>query len=211
MAFAMEVLGERWAMLIVRELMLGPRRFSDLRASLPGISAKVLTERLEGLAEWGVLERRTLPPPAAAQVYELTEWGYSADSAINALGRWAAQSCRHDGSLPLSSVSLMASMRTMQLPEELASSPDMVVGVAIGNETFRCEVSGGRFANARGPLDGCDVVLRADDARPIARALYAGMPLSALEENLGLAVEGNRDMAGRFVTLFALPSKLDAE
>src|SRR5688572_1712143 len=74
-AFAMELVGERWSILIIRELMLGGRRFSDLRASLPGISAKVLSERLGGLEQAGVLVRRKLPPPAATQVYELTEWG----------------------------------------------------------------------------------------------------------------------------------------
>ena len=69
----MELVGERWALLVVRELMFGARRFSDLRANLPGISAKVLTERLAGLEEAGVLNRRKLPPPVSAQVYELTE------------------------------------------------------------------------------------------------------------------------------------------
>src|SRR5215218_1412210 len=85
-AFAMELVGERWSMLIIRELMLGGRRFGDLRGSLPGISAKVLTERLAGLEEAGVLTRRKLPPPAAAQVYELTPWGYLAEPAIQELG-----------------------------------------------------------------------------------------------------------------------------
>ncbi len=64
----MELVGERWALLVVRELMFGARRFSDLRANLPGISAKVLTERLAGLEEAGVLNRRKLPPPVSAQV-----------------------------------------------------------------------------------------------------------------------------------------------
>ena len=70
----MELVGERWSLLIVRELMLGARRFSDIRARLPGISAKVLTERLLSLEEAGVLMRRQLPPPGKAQVYELTAW-----------------------------------------------------------------------------------------------------------------------------------------
>src|ERR1700741_3963444 len=87
-AFALELIGERWALLIVRELMLGPRRFNDLRGALPAISAKVLTERLEGLERAGVLARRRLPPPVASRVYELTEWGYRAEEVILALGRW---------------------------------------------------------------------------------------------------------------------------
>ncbi|MFN3510778.1 MAG: winged helix-turn-helix transcriptional regulator, partial [Tsuneonella troitsensis] len=78
----MELIGERWSLLIVRELMFGGRRFSDIRANLPGISAKVLTERLESLEQSGVLVRRRLPPPASAQVYELTAFGYAAEPLI---------------------------------------------------------------------------------------------------------------------------------
>ncbi len=85
-AFALELIGERWALLIIRELMFGGRRFSDLRGGLPSISAKVLTERLEGLERAGIVQRRQLPPPAAAQVYELTKWGYGAEESIQALG-----------------------------------------------------------------------------------------------------------------------------
>ena len=97
----------------MRELMLGPKRFSDLRADLPGISANVLTQRLEGLEAAGVLVRRKLPPPASAQVYELTPWGYESEPIFQALGRWAARSPAHDPTLPLSAVSLLLSFRTM--------------------------------------------------------------------------------------------------
>ena len=75
MAHGLELLGERWALFVVRELMLGPRRFSDLRADLPGLSANVLTQRLKELEDRGVLVKYRLPPPASVQVYELTEIG----------------------------------------------------------------------------------------------------------------------------------------
>jgi NAD(P)-dependent dehydrogenase (short-subunit alcohol dehydrogenase family) len=81
--------------------------------ALNGISAKVLTERLESLERAGAVVRRTLPPPANVQVYDLTEWGYLAEPAIQELGRWAATSPHHDPTLPLSPVSLMLSFRTM--------------------------------------------------------------------------------------------------
>ena len=126
-AFAMELVGERWSMLIIRELMLGGRRFSDLRRVLPGISAKVLTERLAGLEAAGVLVKRQLEPPAGVQVYELTEWGYYAEPAIQELGRWAARSVLHDPMLPLSPVSLMLSMRTMVNKDE-AKTFDATIG-----------------------------------------------------------------------------------
>ena len=209
-AFALEVLGERWSALVVRELMLGPRRFSDLRASLPGISAKVLTERLETLATWGVLEKRQLPPPAAAQVYELTDWGYAADEALNELGRWAARSCRHDPNLPLSAASLMASMRTMQLPE-IADAPDMTIGFELGGEIFLATISGGELTTARSETAHGDAVLRAPNARPVAGALYSGLALEVLEQEAGLVVDGDRKVAERFLSLFALPPKLDGD
>lgn len=208
-AFGLEILGERWAMLIVRELLLGPRRFSDLRDALPGISAKVLTERLEGLAEWGVLERKALPPPAAAQVYELTAWGYAAEPAIMELGRWAAMSAKHDPQLPLSAVSLMTSMKTMQLPA-LAQAEDMTIGMVVAGEDFVVSIRGGTFGVGRGAVARCDAVLRAPAAPPIAGALYADIPLAALEAEAGLEVEGDRLLLERFLSLFALPPKLDA-
>ena len=83
-AFAMELVGERWSLLVIRELMLGPRRFSKLKNALNGISAKVLTERLESLERAGAVVRRTLPAPANVQVYELTEWGYQAKPVMGA-------------------------------------------------------------------------------------------------------------------------------
>ena len=207
-AFGLEVLGERWSMLIVRELMLGPRRFSDLRASLHGISAKVLTERLTALGEWGVLDKRQLPPPVSGQVYELTEWGYSAEPAINELGRWAARSCRHDPALPLSASSLMASMRTMQLPA-LSEAPDMTIGFSIDGEHYRAAIRNGELSTARTDDLSGDVLMRVPSARPIAGALYGDIPLAALEAEAGLVVEGDRDILKRFFDLFALPPKLD--
>src|SRR5215213_17225 len=116
-AHALDLVGERWALLVMRELMLGPKRFGDLRESLPGISANVLTQRLEGLEAAGVLVRRKLPPPASVQVYELTPWGYESAPIFQALGRWAVRSPRHDPMRPFSPVSLMLSLRTMMSAE----------------------------------------------------------------------------------------------
>src|SRR5690349_23072333 len=91
-AHALDLIGERWALLVVRELVLGPKRFTDLRAGLPGISPNVLTQRLEELEAAAIVQRRKLPPPASAWVYELTDWGLELESVIMALGRWGARS-----------------------------------------------------------------------------------------------------------------------
>src|SRR5918994_1765624 len=155
-AHALDLVGERWALLVMRELIFGPKRFGDLRGNLPGISANVLAQRLEGLEAAGVVRRRRLPPPAAVQVYELTEWGYESEPIFQALGRWAARSPAHDPSLPFSAVSLMLSLRTM-LDAGRAEGIDARIGFRLGDETLMGRLSGGRIAIARGPLDGADV------------------------------------------------------
>lgn len=91
-AVAMDLLGERWSVLVVRELLLGPKRFSDLRTSLPGVSPDVLSDRLRGLAAKGVLIRGRLPAPSGVQVYELTEWGRELEPVILRLAAWALRS-----------------------------------------------------------------------------------------------------------------------
>src|SRR3954464_1665983 len=138
-AHGLDLVGERWALLVIRELMLGPKRFGDLRRDLPGISANVLTQRLEGLEEAGVLIRRRLPPPVSAQVYELTPWGYEAEPILQVMGRWAPRSSSHDPSLPLSAVSLLLSFRTMCDPAR-AAGVEMRVGLSIGGESFVVQV-----------------------------------------------------------------------
>src|SRR3954454_22085598 len=86
-AYALDVVGDRWALLVVRELVLGPRRFTDLRAGLPGIGPNVLSQRLKELEEAGVLRQRLLPPPAGSTLYELTEWRSELEDIVVRLGR----------------------------------------------------------------------------------------------------------------------------
>lgn len=206
-AFALELVGERWSLLIVRELMFGGRRFTDLRAGLPGISAKVLTERLEGLEQAGIVQRRQLPPPTPAQIYELTRWGYLAEEAIKALGRWAACSPHHDPTLPLSPASFMLSLRTMFDPDR-AGDLATKGAIRIGQEQFFVEVSDGRLRAERGELEGPDFTFAAPVASPIAFAVYGKIPFDDLGE-MGLSVTGDRKAATRFIDLFHLPEKVD--
>jgi DNA-binding HxlR family transcriptional regulator len=206
-AFAMELVGERWSMLIIRELMLGGRRFSDLRGSLAGISAKVLTERLAGLENAGVLTKRKLPPPAAAQVYELTEWGYLAEPAIQELGRWAARSPEHNPQLPLSPVSFMLSLRTM-IDHGAAARFDATVGFTVSGESFLAELKDGKMPVRRvdGPTDA-GAWISAEEPLPLLRLIYGKQPLDdALRA--GVALTGDKALAKRFVALFSLPEKV---
>jgi len=204
-AHGLDLIGERWALLVMRELMLGPKRFSDLKADLPGISANVLTQRLEGLEETGLVRRRRLPPPAAAQVYELTDWGYEAEPIIQELGRWATRSPGHDPSLPLSATSLMLSFRTMQSPERVGGLA-ATVAFRIGDQEFVARIGGGRVHTERGEAAGADVLF-SGAPEAIAAAVYGGVPIDALAAGGALKIEGDEALARRFATLFPLPDK----
>lgn len=205
-AHALDLIGERWALLVIRELMLGPKRFSDLRGDLPGISANVLTQRLEGLEAAGILTRRKLPPPASAQVYELTAWGYEAEPIIQSMGRWAARSPGHDPSLPLSATSLMLSFRTM-FDQARAAGFSARIGFRLGSEHLVAQVSNGSIDTGRAELEGCDAVL-SGTPESIAAVVYGGQSFDAMVQAEALTLEGDQAIAERFAKLFVLPPKV---
>lgn len=201
-AFGLELLGERWSLLIVRELLFGPRRFSDVRVSLPGLSAKVLTERLATLEEHGVLRRRTEREPAPAKLFELTDWGRRAEIVIQELGRWAAMSPEHDPTLPLSPSAMMASLRTM-LDREKADGLDLTVDFSVGSDAFTARLSDGAMAITRGSTERPDIRFVAPDGSALAALVYGKVPPS----EVGAEIVGDRSLSGRFLALFALPEK----
>lgn len=200
-AHALDLVGDRWSLLVVRELMFGPKRFGEIRSSLPGISAKVLTERLEDLQTASILVRRRLPPPASAWVYELTEWGYASEPVFQALGRWAARSPTHDPTLPISAASLMLSFRTMIDPVR-AEGVNGRIGFRFKEESFAARLGDGAIEIVRGEAAEPDLVLGGDPSA-LAAAVYGGVPLDALP----IEVSGDRALARRFATLFPLPPK----
>ena len=205
-ALAMELVGERWSLLIVRELMFGPRRFGELRGGLSGISANVLTQRLARMEKVGILARRKLPPPASVQVYELTALGYAAEVAIQELGRWAAQSPLHDPTLPFSAASAMLSFRTM-IDRSRSGALGATVGFRFGAESFVAVVDESGIAIRRGEADGATVVFDTDPPT-LASVVYGGRPLADAEAAGALRLSGDRALGERFVTLFPLPAKL---
>ena len=145
LAHALELIGERWAMLVLRELAYGPRRFSELKADLPGISANVLSQRLAELEERSLVRRVRLPPPASVQVYEATEWGLEAEPLIASLGKWAARSPFHDPTLPMSHVSFMMSLQTLLSPE-LSRGIDARLGFRLGDVGYVATLRDSRLA-----------------------------------------------------------------
>ena len=199
-AHALELIGERWAPLVLRELMYGPRRFSGLKADLPGISANVLSQRLGELEARGLVRKARLPPPHSVQVYEATEWGHEAAPVIRALGRWAVRSPGHDPSLFVSHVSIMMSMETMLDPVRSAGIAARI-GFRLGGASYVGTIRDGRFLVERAEPAGCDATFTASPS-DLAGVLYGGAPI----ETVG--VEGDIDLARRFTGLFPLPPKV---
>jgi DNA-binding HxlR family transcriptional regulator len=201
LAHALDLIGERWAPLVIRELMLGPRRFSELRADLPGISANVLTQRLGELEERGLVRRRKLPPPASVQVYEATEWALEAAPILCQLGRWASRSLSHDPRHPVSATAIMLSMRTNFDPAR-AEGFEGCVAFRFGDVSYFADVRDGRIDVQRGEPPSADAVISCDpnDLKPV---LYGGAPVDPLRP------EGSLSLARRFMTLFSLPPKVD--
>lgn len=200
-------MGERWSLHVMRELMMGPLRFSQIRANLPGISAKVLTERLEKLGQAGVVVRRMLPPPASVQVYELTPWGYEAEEVMKALGRWSVRSRAHDPTLPLTPVSAMLSLRTML---RVRADFDATVDFLFATDQFRGTLKNGELTFQRlvEPDGTADLTFAAASPNAVLPYFYGKRPLADVERDFGLSVFGDRDLADRFCSLFALPPKV---
>src|ERR671911_771847 len=134
-AHTLDLVGERWALLVVRELMVGPKRFTDLRAGIPDISPNVLGQRLRELEESGIVRRRKPPPPAAARVYELTEWGQELEPAVLALGRWATSSPVFPRDAGMGSDSMVLAIKSA-FDREAAAGLDASYGLEFGEEVF---------------------------------------------------------------------------
>jgi DNA-binding HxlR family transcriptional regulator len=204
-AHGMDLIGERWAMPVIRELLLGPRRFSDLKASLRTISANVLSQRLEGLEQAGILGRRKLPPPASVQVYELTPWGYEAAPIFQALGRWAVRSPRHDPTRPFSAVSLMLSLRTMFRPEAAAGRRGRLQ-LRMGEESFFWVLEDGAVQIGRGEIAAPDAML-AGAPGAIGGLVYGKRPLEEALAAGDIEAEGDLDLIKALPDFFPLPDK----
>lgn len=198
-AHGLELIGERWALLVLRELMLGPRRFSELRADLPGISANVLSQRLTELEERGLVRRRRLPPPANVPVYEATEWGLEAEPIVQTLGRWAARSPGHDPTLPISGVSILLSMRTM-IDAAKARDLNARINFRFGADDYSGHLCDGMIAIGRGEHPAPDLTI-AGDPQALAAVLYGKESYDLIDWS------GDRKLLDRFVDLFHLPPK----
>lgn len=209
MARALDLVGERWALMVVRELLLGPKRFTDLRAGLPHVSPDVLAQRLRDLEQAGLLHHRRLPPPYGSQVYELTPSGRALEPVLVELGRWGgAYAPPPSDDMCMSADSYALSLRTLFDP---ARAGDFAarVELRLGEDRLRVVIADGRVEADRGELPDADAVIETDPAtlidvlhghRRLADALAAGT----------MRFSGDKRAARRFTELFPLPQPAHA-
>ena len=210
LAYALDVIGERWTLLIVRELIAGPRRFTDLLQGLCDISTNLLTDRLKSLEQQGIVRRRTLPPPAASTVYELTPLGLSLEKALLELGKWGSQFMPPmQEETPLLRLGSYALTPMTFFRAEDAQDLDERYTLHIDDETLQFHIHHGEIDVQQGETYATDVTLCAPmkiymgllaGAIPLDDALAAGM----------IQVEGNVDALRRFLRLCGLPSNITA-
>src|ERR671915_909443 len=161
-ARALDLVGERWALLVVRELLLGPKRYTDLRRGLPNASPNVLSQRLGELESAGILRRRKLPPPAGSRVYELTEWGLELEETVMSLGRWAARSPTPPSDAPIRSADSIVLALRARFDPGAAHGLRARYELRLGEDRFRIEVADDRLEVARGVADQVDATLETD-------------------------------------------------
>ena len=204
-ALALEFIGERWSLLIMRELVFGPRRFGEIRVNLPGISANVLTQRLDSLEAVGIVRRYRLPSPANVQVYDLTAWGHEAAPLMRAMGRWAARSPRHDPSLFMSAASAMMSLQAL-VDRAAAMALPVSVAFHFPGEDFVTDVREGEIQVSRGVAETPDLAFTGD-TMALRRTIYGKAPLARDGAGGTLAFVGDAALARSFIDLFRLPAK----
>jgi DNA-binding HxlR family transcriptional regulator len=193
-ARALDVVGERWALLVVRELLLGPKRFTDLRAGLPNVGPDVLAQRLRQLEAAGIVRRATLPPPAASKVYELTPRGADLEPVVLALGRWGSVAPVPQDA-PLGVDAFVLALKTLYAPDGEGGRFEL----CLDDQRFTVEPDGASLSARRGAAEQPDAVFAGE---PGTRAgwLGHGRPLD------GATAAGAGAAIARFRTLFPPPA-----
>jgi len=199
-ARALDVVGDRWALLVVRELIFGPKRFVQLRHGLRGVSPNVLSQRLRDLEAAGVVRRDVLGPPADVPVYELTERGRALEPVLLQLARWGSrQPLTAPGELSVSA--LLLALQTVFDP---AAAPDATFALRIDGDWLRLTAAGGSIAIARGRAEHPAATLETDVAT-LRSVAFGREPVTAAERDGRLTVSGDRRLAERFTRMFRVP------
>ena len=194
-ARALDLVGERWALLVVRELALGPKRFTDLREGLPGIATNVLSQRLQELQRDGVVTRRRLPPPAASDVYELTEYGRELVPVMLSLGRWGARTMgARAPAQALRAEWLAVALKAYYRPQA-AKGLTARIGLDLGDAQFTCSLNRGQLEIAPGASAPADLTITADPETFVGFLAGARVPVQAT---------GDRVLLERLPAIFPL-------
>src|SRR6476659_1396170 len=189
-AHALDVVGERCGLLVVRELLLGPKRFTDLREGLPRASTNILAERLRELEERGVVRRRKLPPPYGSSVYELTEWGKELEPIVTELGAWGARAPLPPDSQKIGPDSIVLALRSL-FDADRAGEVEASYELRLGKERFDVAVHNGELElsrNGGGEVDGSVET----DPPTLAAVLTGQLPLDEAIASGAVAIEGSR-------------------
>lgn len=202
-ARALDLVGERWALLVVRELLLGPKRFTDLRAGLPHVSPDILAQRLRELEDSGIARRGKLPPPAGARIYELTERGRQLEPAILALGRFGSVAPFPPGDAQLGVDALVIALKSLFEPAA-AHGLHATYELRLGEHRFRLRIADGRLDVARGEAEAPDAVLETDSAT-LANVLWHGRKGAEARRAGDMTVVGDQRAVTRLLGLFPLP------
>jgi DNA-binding HxlR family transcriptional regulator len=202
-ARALDLVGERWALLVVRELLLGPKRFTDLRAGLPHVSPDILAQRLRELEESGIVRRRTLPPPAGSRIYELTERGQELEPIVLALGRFGSVAPFPPGEAEIGVDAVVVALKSL-FSASAADGLKASYELRLGDQHFSVRVGDGRLEVARGSAAAPDAIVESGPGT-LATVLWHGRKVEEARRSGDLAIEGDRQALTRFLGLFPLP------
>ncbi len=209
LARALELVGGRWALLVVRDLLTGPKRFSELQEGLHGIPTNVLTSRLRELEEAGIVERRVQAHPGGGVAYALTDYGQELEEPVLRLGFWGAKTmgspCEGDF---ISLDSLALALRGAFRPD-LARGPQRLYELRVDGKPLRILVKSGLVTAPAGSEGEPDVVLQIEPGA-ISDLLSGAIDIDEAVEDGRVRVEGDRAEARRFVEMFQFPSTEDA-
>ena len=207
-AHGLDLVGQRWALLVVRELLLGPKRFTDLKQGLPNASPNVISERLRELEQAGVVKRDKLPPPASSRVYQLTDWGRELEDIVMSLGHWAARSPSLPRDAPIGADSTALALKA-RFDRDAAGGLRARYELRLGEDRFRLQVSDDGFEVARGGADHPDATIHTDPGT-LAAVLWDGRPLADAQRAGELRIEGDQAAVERLVRLFPVPEPVAA-
>jgi DNA-binding HxlR family transcriptional regulator len=202
-AHALDLVGERWALLVVRELLLGPKRFTDLRGGLRGASPNVLAQRLRELEQTGVVQRRRLPPPAGSSVYELTEWGRELEPIVLSLGSWGVRSPSFPDDAAVGVDSVAIALRSLFDPDA-AEGLHARYELRLGEDRFQVQIAAGTIHVDRRQADDPDAIIETD-VGTFREVLWSGRGLADALRAGDMTIDGDRTAVTRLVGLFPRP------